>query len=90
MGWSLSQIRRKNTSQDDPTLNPVSLSLFSFFVAKRETLVGPVHQTTENLGGKKMGWQRGVAKSRNYFCNNLSQWGKGKKGDLPKCAALAK
>ena len=67
------------------------LSPFSHLVAERETLAGPIHHATQNLGGKKMRWQRAVVKSRNCFCNNLSQGGGGggKKGDLPKCAALA-
>ena len=41
------------------------VSLFSSLVVERETLVGPAHVTTQNLGGKTIGWQRGVAKSRN-------------------------
>ena len=72
MGWSLSQIRRKRLNQVLsnpeamtifywsvwPNLEP-SLSPFSYFVTKREALVGPFHQTTQNQGGKKIGWQRG-------------------------------
>ena len=72
MVWSLSQIRRKHLKQVLsnpeamtifywsvwPNLEP-SLSPLSYSVAKRKTLVGPFHQTTQNLGGKKIGWQRG-------------------------------
>ena len=47
--------------------------------------------TTQNLGGQKMEWQRGVTKSRNWDCNNFTVSGReGKKVVLPKCAALAK
>ena len=59
-----------NWSNLEPRLSP-----FSYLVAERETLAGSIHQTTQNLGGKKMEWQTGVAKSRNCFCNNLSQGG---------------
>ena len=69
-------------------------SLSSSLVVKRErereNLVGPDHMTTENLGGQKMEWQRGVAKSRNCDCNNFTVSGREcKKVVLPKCAALA-
>ena len=63
-----------------PTLNPGSLSLFSSLVVERETLVGPDHVTTQNLGGKKIGWERGVAKSRDCYCHNFTVSGReGKK-----------
>lgn len=46
--------------------------------------------TTQNLGGQKMEWQRGVSKSRNCDCNNFTVSGREcKKVVLPKCAALA-
>ena len=51
-----------NLNPDSPSFPPLS---------SRETLVGPDHVTNQNLSGKKMGWQRGVAKSRNSYCNNL-------------------
>ena len=40
------------------------LSLFSFLVVERETLVGPDYVTTHNLGDKKKRWQRGVVRVR--------------------------
>lgn len=45
------------------------LSLFSSLVVERETLVEPDHVTIQNQGGKKIWWQRGVAKSRNCYCD---------------------
>ena len=57
------------------------LSLFS---SRRETLVAPDHVTTQNLSGKKIGWQRWVAESGTVTVTILlSQGGKVKDVVLP-------
>ena len=65
------------------------LSPFSHLVAERETLAGPFHQTTQNLGDKKWdgreGWQ-----SRKTVTETIFLGGGVTKRVLPKCAALAK
>ena len=102
MGWSLSQIRRKNTrnkcrailkllfftSQDDPTLNPASLSFPSLLPRERPWLDlftrPPKIWVVRKWDGRE-GWQ-----SQETISATICLRGGGEKGDLRKCAALAK
>ena len=43
---------------------------------ERETTDGLDHVATQNLCSKKIGWQRGVAKSRNRYCKNFTLLGR--------------
>ena len=65
------------------------LSLFSTLVVERETLLGPDHVTSQNLGGKKnwMAEMGGKVKKlllEQFYCLKV------KNMVLPKWAALAK
>ena len=43
----------------------------ALLVVGRKTLVVPGHVTTQNLGGKKIGWAGGVAECFDCFCGKL-------------------